>query len=161
MILGITSHRPKDLGGYSIPNPIYNYVRKQIEFALKEFNPEKVITGMAEGGDQIIAELCIQYNIPFIAAIPFQNQADYWSKEAQNKYLDLISHADAVEVISNGGFANWKYQVRNEWIVNNSDIILAVLKPNKQFGGTVNCVKYAKEKNKRIIRIDPNDFNKK
>jgi uncharacterized phage-like protein YoqJ len=44
-------------------------------------------------------------------------------------------------------------QLRNEFMVNNSDIVIAVWDGTN--GGTANCVKYAQVENKEIIIIDP------
>ena len=45
-------------------------------------------------------------------------------------------------------------QIRNRWMVDNSDLVLAVFDGKKE-GGTWNCVKYAKSKNKEIVVIKP------
>ncbi|PAD70641.1 hypothetical protein CHH83_02225 [Bacillus sp. 7586-K] len=44
-------------------------------------------------------------------------------------------------------------QKRNEWMVDNSDYVIAVWDGTK--GGTGNCVKYAQKQNKYITTIKP------
>lgn len=46
-----------------------------------------------------------------------------------------------------------KMQKRNEYMVDNSDIVIAVWDGTK--GGTYNCVKYAQKLEKKIIQINP------
>ena len=152
-ILGITGHRPNKLGSYKIPNPIYNYIVSESKKAIHLIKPSKIITGMAIGYDQIIANLALELNIPFIAAVPFTGQELFWPPDSQEQYRDLLSKADDLVVVNKGGFAAWKMQTRNEWIVNNSDMMLAAFDGTK--GGTANCVEYAKTKNKSVKIINP------
>jgi len=42
----------------------------------------------------------------------------------------------------------------NEWMVDNSSILIAIYDGSKN-GGTFNCIEYAKNKGKEIIVIDP------
>lgn len=154
MILGITGHRSGKMGGFKIPNPTYNFVMDETQKNILELKPEKIITGLAIGFDTWVAELCIKLNIPFIAATPFIGQERFWPQETQQYYHKLLEHANTIEVVSPGGFASWKMQARNQWIVNNSDMMLAAF-DSSQKGGTANCVAYAIEQKKQLITIDP------
>lgn len=58
--------------------------------------------------------------------------------------------------VSEGGFATYKMMVRNRYMVNKSDIVIAVI--CKETGGTAQCVKYAKEHNKVVIEINPQNI---
>lgn len=49
-------------------------------------------------------------------------------------------------------------QKRNEWMVDNCDILIAVW--DKSPGGTKNCVDYAESKKKQIIYINPKNYEK-
>ena len=52
-----------------------------------------------------------------------------------------------------GGYAGYKLQKRNEWMVDHCDILIAVWDGTS--GGTANCVNYAQSVNKEKIFIDP------
>jgi len=153
MILGITGHRSQNLGGFTLPNPIYNKI------CLLEFKPEKIITGMAQGYDLYVANIAFKLKIPFTAAVPFKNQERMWPKEAQQIYHKLLKRAEQVVIVSEGEYAAYKMQIRNEYIVDNSDQILACFIKTKTSGGTFNCIQYAKKQNKEIIVIDPSNSN--
>jgi len=155
MIISFTGHRPEKIGGYKTPNPIYNYVYEQLTNKLLELKPSKCITGMALGVDTIAAELCLSLNIPFVAAIPFIGQESAWNKDQQQIYNDLLFEANETFVVSEGGYASWKMQKRNQWMVDNSNIVLAVY--DGSLGGTANCINYAKKLNKEVIIINPLD----
>jgi len=157
VIVSFTGHRPAKIGGYSIPNPTYNYVMDGLRNILKELKPEKALSGMAIGVDTMAAEVCIELGIKFEAVVPFVGQEKYWPAEAQERYLKLLSLANSTKVVSPGGYAPWKMQVRNEYLVDHCDKLIAVWDDSS--GGTKNCVDYAISKKKHIIRIDPRKAN--
>lgn len=154
MIVSFTGHRPNKLGGYTIPNLIYNNVTSQIEKTLRELKPEKAISGVALGVDQWAAKVCIKLGIPFIAAIPFEGQEKIWPQESKDRYNDLLKKAAETIYVCSPEYAAWKMQKRNIWMVDNSDVLIAIW--DQTSGGTANCVKYAKSIGKKIILIDPN-----
>lgn len=157
MIVAFTGHRPDKLPnketGYKLPNPTYIKVCRQIESVLKELNPEKVISGMALGVDQWAAFISYKLKIPFLAAVPFINQESKWPTSSQETYTKLIKLASEVVIVSEGEYSAHKMQVRNEWMVDRCDQLIAVW--DGSAGGTGNCVNYAKSKNKQIIYINP------
>lgn len=154
MIIAFTAHRPVKLGGYTLPNPTYLYVCREISRALKEFKPEKIITGMALGGDQWAAIIAHKLGIPFMAAIPFERQESKWPEASQKAYRLLRKLATEEVIVCPGGYSADKMQTRNEFMVNNCDKLIAVYNSDPA-GGTANCVKYAKSVNKDVLIIDP------
>lgn len=153
MIVAFTGHRPNKIGGYKIPNPIYDHIASEIKKALKEINPERAISGMALGVDQWAAEICVELGIPFIVAIPFVGQESIWPQDSQDKYRRLLDKAEETKIICEGGYAAKKMQIRNKWMIDNCDVLIAVW--NGTNGGTGNAVKYAQEINRKIYRINP------
>ena len=153
MIISFSGHRSPKIGGFKIPNPTYDYIRSELRNKLIELKPEEAISGMAIGFDTIAAEVCIELGIALIAATPFVGQQAIWPVAAQNHYLKLLAAAKRVEVVSPGGYAAWKMQVRNQWMSDHSDIVIACFDGSP--GGTKNAVDYAKSINKQIIIIDP------
>lgn len=151
MIVAFTGHRPDKLGSYE-PNEISNKVKGDITKALSELKPEKVISGMALGVDQIAAEVCIDLGIPFIAAVPFLGQESMWPLKSKEHYRYLLSKASDIEVVCDGGYAAWKLQKRNEWMVDNCNLLIAVW--NGSDGGTKNCFDYAQKVGRKTFIID-------
>lgn len=138
-----TGHRPEKLGGYSTEalDPAYKVALKVLEF----HEPSKVITGMAQGWDQMLAFAAYELKIPYIAAVPFEGQEKRWTKDAQDKYKFLCDRADAIVTLSQKYEGPWVMQNRNEWMVNGSDVVLVLWDGSD--GGTKNCIKYALSKN--------------
>lgn len=152
MILAITGHRPQKLGGFS-DNPIRKQVQSVMEKAFLLLRPEKIITGMALGVDQWAAALAIQHKIPFIAAVPCLEHEIKWNDETQKRYFKLLNEAFEVVVVTQTKYTPTVMRRRNEWMVDNSDALLAIWDGSKS--GTANCVAYAQKQGKRIYRIIP------
>jgi uncharacterized phage-like protein YoqJ len=151
--VAFTGHRPNRLGGYRIPNATWTAVTREIRRALEDVNPTEAISGMALGVDQWAAQICIDMNIPFIAAVPFEGQESVWPEESKKTYKNLLDKAQRIVVVCEGKYAAWKMQKRNEWMVDNSDVLIAVW--DGESGGTANCVAYAESVGKKIVRISP------
>ena len=149
-IVAFTGHR-KIGGGYDIPNPTFNYVCRETERLLLKIKPEKCISGMALSYDTWAAKICIKLGIPYIAAVPFVGQEKLWKEESKKEYKELLDKAVEVVYVCHPGYASWKMQERNCWMVDNSDIVIACF--NGQPGGTRNCILYAKSKDKKLMVI--------
>jgi len=155
MNLTVTGHRPDKLGGYK-ECKLHSLVKEAIRKKLLEIKPDYGITGMALGVDQWYAEICIELGIPFIAAIPFKGQENIWPPDSQRHYNELLEQAHASEVVCQGGFAGWKLQKRNEWMVYQSHEVLGVWDGSS--GGTANCIAFAKKFERPIHIINPKEL---
>lgn len=153
MIVSFTGHRPNKLGGYRTPNDIFNYITSELKKILSNLKPEKAISGMALGWDQWAVQVCVDLQIPFIAAVPFIGQEKIWPQTSKDIYYDLLKKAIEQVIVCEGEYAAWKMQKRNEWMVDRSDVVIACFDGTN--GGTANCIRYAKEKNKELIIINP------
>jgi uncharacterized phage-like protein YoqJ len=154
IIVGITGHRPNKINCEKLPNPTYIKICQEIEKHLLELKPYKVISGMALGVDSWFVNISLKLNIPFIAAIPFKGQETVWKDKDKKIYNKFLEKAEDIVIVSSGGYSKEKMQVRNEYIVDNCDVLIAVFN-SELSGGTANCVKYAEEKKRKIIFINP------
>ena len=146
MIVAGTGHRPNKLGGYTrdVRTRLLNTAIKSLE----HLQPTKLISGMALGWDQALARACVELNIPFIAAVPFAGQETVWPAASQREYHELCEAASDLIIVSPGGYSAAKMQIRNEWMVDHCDRVLALWDGSS--GGTRNCIGYAKTVNKPI-----------
>lgn len=146
-IIAGTGHRPDKLGGYSIETTI-----RLTRFAIQELRyrkPSYVISGMAQGWDQALAYAATELHIPWAAYIPFAGQESRWPQAAQEEYGLLLSKADRQFTVCGGEYAAYKMQKRNERMVNDCDLLLALY--NGTPGGTANCVRYARMTRRVIV----------
>lgn len=139
MILAVTGHRPDKLGGYA-PD-IANRLRLLAHKYLVEQKPNFVISGMALGWDQAVAGAALLAGIPLVAAVPFAGQESKWPPRARQIYRELLDAAYRVEYVSPFGYAAWKMQKRNEWMVDHANRMLALWDGTP--GGTANCLAFA------------------
>lgn len=145
MIIAATGHRPDKLGGYD--PAIEARLQKLASEYLDEARPAVVISGMALGWDTAIALASLEARIPLIAAVPFRGQDGKWSPQGRERYADILVRATEVHVVSEGGYASHKMQLRNQWMVDHCNRLVALW--NGTPGGTANCVNYAISVGKR------------
>ena len=145
MILGFTGHRPVSLPG-SYSEHTERALLSTADFVLAQYKPTKVISGMALGWDTAVAQCAINHGIGLIAAIPFKSQFSKWPPHSQDRYQKLLKLAEQVEIISSGDYSLQAMQLRNQWIVNRCDRLMALWHQDRS--GTKNCVDYALAINK-------------
>lgn len=153
MKVSVTGHRPGKLFT-SFPYSSENY-RKLVDFckekivkpAKKKYPDVVFITGMALGLDMAIADACQQEGVPFKAYVPFKGQETKWHQESQSQYIFLLTCAEEIVICSEGGYTSAKMHIRNERMVEDADITIALWNGDQQ-GGTAACVAYAKKQGK-------------
>ncbi len=147
MVISGTGHRPDKLGGYG--DAVADALRSLATERLADLKPHKVISGLALGWDTALAEAAADLNIPLIGAVPFVGQESMWPATSRARYKTVLARCVDVKICSPGGYAPYKMQARNQWMVDNSDLVLALW--NGSLGGTANCVRYAEVSRKPII----------
>jgi uncharacterized phage-like protein YoqJ len=155
MFVAATGHRPNKLGGYDFFNPQRVWIRNRIWEELTKLKPTACISGMALGIDQDFAWTAMWMGIPVLAAVPFAGQESQWPASSQEFYKELLVRCYHIEVVCQGGYAAWKMQKRNEWMVDHCQVLLAVWDGSS--GGTGNCVGYANRVGRQMVRIDPRE----
>lgn len=140
LILAATGHRPDKLGGYEpwAQRQVHEFAR----FLLSQWQPSRVVVGMALGWDTAVALGALDLGLPLIACVPFAGQELRWPLESQRIYGRILEQAAAVELVCSGGYAAHKMQLRNRAMVDQCDLLLACWDGSP--GGTANCVEYAR-----------------
>lgn len=122
------------------------------------------LNGGARGGDIIFAEQVLlvkatEYpNIRLITVVPHEGQANSWTEAWRERYFRI--HELSAEVITLASrYSRDCYHVRNRYLVDNADRLLALYN-GCATGGTAYTIKYAQQKNREIIVIDPNTLER-
>lgn len=159
-----TGHRPKDMvwqydESHQEFIKFYTRLSANIEMMITDYDVTHFITGMAMGVDtwagEIVAGLKSRYpHITLESAIPCLKQESKWHFTTKKRYYDLLEHCDKTTIVTNTEYTHRCMQVRNEYMVDNSDIVFAVWN-GKEFGGTFNCIKYARSVGKKIVKMRP------
>lgn len=159
----ITGNRPQKLpfikfGDFNDINymeyieSMYYQIEQKIKMGYDYF-----ISGAALGVDLDFAEAVIYYrdgklgepqDIKLEIAVPCDNQTRDWNKKDVERYNKILALADKIVYVSH------KYtfdcmQKRNEYMVDNSELVLAFWNGETK-GGTYNTIKYARKNNKQI-----------
>ncbi|RLI53077.1 MAG: hypothetical protein DRP09_16600 [Candidatus Thorarchaeota archaeon] len=121
------------------------------------------ISGGALGTDQLAAKAVLNLKkegrpAHLIIARPFPSQSSKWPAPSRQVLEILCNKADQVVDVSPDPYSPQKMQVRNEWMVDNSNTVMAVWGGAKK-GGTWNCIQYAAAQGKVPMWLDPFTFN--
>ena len=147
MICCVTGHRPK---GFPFPygdgnSVLYEIYRDRLYKAVREMIGEgctTFISGMAQGVDLDFAEAVLycrevdfglENKIKLEAAIPYPNQAKGWPYEYWDRYQSILLECDQKTLLSNAYHTNC-FQLRNEYMVDRADVVLAVWNGEKKGG---------------------------
>lgn len=158
MKIAFTGHRPDKLGGYAKNSPMSLLVKAKLAEAVGTLAGGKLtdvecFTGMAIGVDQWAAQVCVALGIKFKAILPFEGQSATWPQDAQREYVRLLQLAEEIITLSPPPYTAKKMQIRNEWMVDRCDHLIAVW--DGSTGGTSNCVAYAKRVETPLVILDP------
>lgn len=143
MRLGVTGHRLKKLGED-------DYTRQRLQdlatAVISVYQPDVVVCGMEwSGWDKAIAQATRHTSkATLVAAIPFEGHTKpylQFIKDFPKERLKLVFTRP-------GEYSAYKMQIRNEYIVDNCDKLVALW--NGQASGTKNCWDYAEGKVERI-----------
>ena len=147
-----TGHRPDkmELGEKEIKPLLERAIDEAIAYGYVTF-----ITGMAMGTDIWAAEIVLERkkrnkDLHLICALPHPNFESRRSMTEKMRFNKIIKKADLVKEINNHYFTSC-YQVRNEWMVDRANLVIAVF--NGQKSGTKNTVDYAKRKGVNVVNV--------
>ena len=162
MVICVTGHRPNKMPqnyGYNLNSAKWLELKEQFKNILIQNKCNEAITGMALGVDTIFAIAVLElkqsgHNIKLHCAIPCLNHSSTWPIEAQIVYNQILNQADIIKIVSNKEYKPFLMQIRNEYMVDASNKVIAVWNGHPK-GGTYNCVRYAEIHGKEIIHIKP------
>ena len=159
MRCAFTGHRAKKLPwGYNERDPRCRDLKQRIydtAEAVYSAGFDYFLCGMAEGCDLYFCEavLALRSEHPEItieAAVPFAGQADHWPKAERERYERLLSQCDKVTILQED-YSPGCMMKRNRYMVDHTDLMIACY--DGQSGGTLNTLRYALERNKRILHL--------
>ena len=161
MVCCATGHRPKgfpfqreadEMGYQEYLDRLYREVKKIILEGSNHF-----ITGMAEGADIDFADFVIhfrddeEFDITLEAALPYPISQQKMIETYSDYRYAVFTQCDRKTIVSPHYFKGCM-QKRNCYMVDQSDVILAIWNGKKQ-GGTWNTIRYARSKGKTIRYI--------
>jgi uncharacterized phage-like protein YoqJ len=144
-----TGHRELK-SGFSVEE-----VRKAIATRLEQ-GVKVFYNGMACGFDLVSADELLKfrkdYDFKLIACIPCPKQSRSYTLKEKAKYNEILENADEV-VLVNDHYFNGCFLVRNDYMIERSDCMIAYLTEDK--GGTAYTVrKFRKNKGEDILFVN-------
>jgi len=144
MKLMITGHRPNRLGGYRMDSATVKSIDAELRKIVSALDPDTDIgiCGMAQGVDQMFAEICMEFGIPVHAYVPFYGQEMKWPASAKSAYRSLLHRCDDVVICSDHPSKD-AFLVRNATMVKDCDSAVAVWdgRSRSGTGATVSMIK--------------------
>jgi len=159
--VAVTGHRPGKLWGYNLADKRYQAMKNLFKEELVKRSTTDAYSGMALGVDTVFALSVLElkdqgYKIKLHCAIPCQNHSCKWVLESQEQYNAILSRADEVVVVTDRPYAPYLMQIRNQYMVDRADEVLAVWDGTS--GGTANCVRYAQRIERPVTIINTQVF---
>lgn len=149
----VTGHRPQ-----GIPAESHQWVEQELErLAIKlrdEHGTQIGISGMALGSDIWWAKAVKFAWLDLWAFIPFPQQADRWQPADVALWNEMRSRA-AHEIVIAPEYSVQALFQRNEVMLENSDLVIAVWDPTTTSGGTYATVQSAVRRGLPIIHLHP------
>lgn len=149
----VTGHRPNGIPVGSAP-----WVKLELErlaVKLRDQNGMKVgISGMALGSDIWWAQATVFAWQELWAFIPFPQQAERWTPEDVALWTEMRGRATH-ELITASEYSIAALMQRNEDMLQNSDLVIAVFDPSQHMGGTLATVRSAVRRMLPIVHVNP------
>ncbi|HVX04947.1 MAG TPA: hypothetical protein VHA71_07485, partial [Rhodanobacteraceae bacterium] len=157
LVVGITSHR--NIAAHEIQS-IRQRVRDLLGQLQHEFPhaPLTILSPLAEGGDQLVAEEGLALGAQLVAPLPFARELyaqDFTNRAARERFESLCTHARLIElplltghthaeVSEPGDQRNRQYAHVGMFVARHCHLLLAIWdgKPSHRLGGTAQIVDY-------------------
>lgn len=146
--LVVSGYRPHELGIFHENHPGIAYIKKAIQQELEHLLQEGlewVITSGQPGVEmwalEVVIELQEEYpHLKYAVLPPFCDQEKRWKEHLQEKYHELLLHADFHQCITNRPYeGSWQYRAKDQFLIRNSDALLLVY--DDEYAGSPKFIK--------------------
>jgi len=151
MVVGATGHQ-------DIPTAALAAIRGGIEKALgRVAKPLEGVSSLAEGADQLFAELVLREGGRLRAVIPSPRYEETFTADGLHRYRALLEAAADVETLDYPAPSEEAYLAAGKRVVDLSDRLIAVWdgQAARGLGGTADIVTYAHQTRKAVEVIWP------
>ena len=150
MKIGITGHQERK--GID-----WMWVRETMRRAFSNFDhPIEAYGSLAEGADQIFAELALEVGAQVFTLVPKDDYIKHYRGDAKAKYLSLLSQSHVINLSLDCPDED-AFLIAGKKISDTVDTLFAVWdgEPAQGKGGTADIVEYARARGTSIVHIDP------
>jgi hypothetical protein len=146
--IGITGHR--NIPEFALPEIVHR-------LAIELKAADEALSCLADGADQLFAELALEAHIPLTAVIADDYEDHLGSDEAVERYRGLLGACARTVHMPFRDCSTEAYEVAGYWVVENVDHLIAVWdgRPARGRGGTAQIVEYAHHANVPVTVVWP------
>lgn len=151
MIVAFTGHRPNR---GRLPSDAPSQMRVVMRWLHGAYGERlHVISGMAQGWDTLAAKAAVELGVPFTAALPWAGHGGGWPADHRDQLRDLCALGERTVVVCDTPvYRPWVYQKRDEWMVDNSELLISAW-DGIRTGGTWNTIRYAMERQRKMVHV--------
>lgn len=141
--VAVTGHRAFDVAAAE-------YIRLGVEQLLETLaaaGPVRVVTSLAEGADQLVAEAAVQRGLLLEVIVPAAGYAESLPEADQHRFAELLTAADAVRTLEHPAPSPAAYREAGLAMLAGADLLVAVWdgRPPRGVGGSAEIVACARE----------------
>ena len=151
--LVVTGYKPHELRIFQENHPGIRYIKKAIRKELEQLLEDGLEWVLISGqlGVEIwtaeeVMDLQLGYpQLKYAVLSPFLDQEKRWKEVQQEKYQEILFHADFHRCISNRPYEGpWQYRAKDQFLLRNSDGLLILY--DEEHGGSPKYMKELAEK---------------
>jgi ribA/ribD-fused uncharacterized protein len=150
--VAVTGHRPQ-----SVTPDQAAWAQGELErLAVKlrdEHQAKVAISGAALGADTWWARAAVHSGLDLWAYVPFLAQAAKWSTADRATWSKMLSVANRTLVLG-AEYDVRLLHARNDFMLRDADLVIAVMDPAKTTGGTASVVKKARAAGQAMVTVD-------
>ena len=146
--IGVTGHQ-------GLPADVIEEITEQVTRILQEMERPLIgYSSLAEGADQLVAQLILNAGGQLHAVIPSKDYDTTFSSTPKHNYARLLGAAAAATHLSFPEPSEEAYDAAGKWVAEHCDVLIAVWDglPARGLGGTANAVAHARALS-RDVRI--------
>ena len=153
MRIGITGHQKLRQASD------WDWVRREVGRIIESVDPPLIgISCLAAGADQLFANVVLENGGVLEVIVPFAEYENTFAEtEPRDLFRALLSSASRVEVLVKTGSDEEAYLRAGKRVVDLAEVVLAIWdgKPAAGLGGTADVVRYARDKQAKLIHLNP------
>lgn len=150
LAVAVTGHQ--DLGAAA------PWVSDVLLAAVQIRQPIRGLSSLARGADQLFADAVVRTGGSLYVVVPCEDyEATFSSAGARAEYDRLLAAAQSQTTLSFPEPSEGAFWAAGQRLVNEADVVVAVWdgQPAAGLGGTADVVRYALDKGRPVLRLDP------
>ncbi len=151
---GVTGHRQFD------DHDTEAWVRHVLATAVRASHICHGFTCLAEGSDQLFAEVLMALSVPFTVIVPCRDyESSFTDNHAVERFHTICEASYETRQLDFAAPSDAAFLAASQNLVESIGVLFAVWdgKASRGLGGTADVVKYAVQLGKRIVHINPMD----